>query len=84
MEHYRLGMRGHVAKVSAIGVGMRSHAGVAAKAFTALSLEGINILMICTSEIRISCLIEEQHLEHAVRALHEAFDLGKRPPDGAQ
>jgi len=67
----------NVAKVSAIGVGMRSHSGVAAKAFAALSAEGINILMISTSEIKISCLIEEKYLELAVRTLHDAFGLGE-------
>jgi aspartate kinase len=67
----------NVAKVSVIGVGMRNHSGVAAKTFTALSKENINILMISTSEIKISCLIEEKYLELAVRTLHDAFDLGK-------
>lgn len=70
----------NVAKVSAIGVGMRNHSGVAAKAFTALSSESINILMISTSEIKISCLIEEKYLELAVRTLHDAFDLGECQP----
>ena len=65
----------NVAKVSAIGVGMRNHSGVAAKAFTALAAENINIHMISTSEIKISCLIEERYLELAVRTLHDAFGL---------
>lgn len=65
----------HIAKVSAIGVGMRNHSGVAAKAFAALHRENINILLISTSEIKISCLIEEKYLELAVRTLHEAFGL---------
>ena len=64
-----------VAKVSAIGVGMRNHSGVAARAFTALQRENINIMMISTSEIRISILIEEKYVELAVRILHEAFGL---------
>ena len=65
----------NVAKVSAIGVGMRNHAGVASRAFSALHRAGINILLISTSEIKISCLIKEKYLELAVRVLHEAFDL---------
>ena len=64
-----------IAKVSLIGVGMRSHSGVAAKMFEVLSREGINIMMISTSEIKISCVIEEKYLELAMRALHSAFDL---------
>lgn len=67
----------NVAKVSAVGVGMRNHSGVAAKAFTALSSENVNILMISTSEIKISCLIEEKYLELAVRTLHDVFGLDK-------
>ena len=66
-----------VCKVSVIGVGMRNHAGVAAQAFDALFRENINILMISTSEIKISCLIEEKYTELAVRTLHDAFNLGK-------
>lgn len=66
-----------VAKVSIIGAGMQSHAGVAAKMFTALANEGINIMMISTSEIKISCVIAEKYTELAVRALHEAFELEK-------
>lgn len=67
----------NVAKVSVIGVGMRSHSGVAAKTFAALKAEGINILMISTSEIKIACLIEEKYTELAVRVLHDAFNLEK-------
>ena len=67
----------HIAKVSIIGVGMRSHAGVATKMFTALAQEGINIRMISTSEIKISCVITEKYTELAVRALHDAFELEK-------
>lgn len=62
-------------KVSVVGVGMRSHAGVASKMFRTLAEEGINIQMISTSEIKVSVLIEEKYLELAVRALHKAFDL---------
>jgi aspartate kinase len=64
-----------IAKVSLIGVGMRSHSGVAAKMFEVLSREGINIMMISTSEIKISCVIEEKYLELAMRSLHAAFGL---------
>lgn len=66
-----------VCKVSVIGVGMRNHAGVAAQAFDALYRENINILIISTSEIKISCLIEEKYAELAVRTLHDTFNLGK-------
>jgi len=66
-----------IAKVSIIGLGMRSHAGVAAKMFTTLSDEGINIEMISTSEIKISCVIRKKYAELAVRALHDAFELHK-------
>lgn len=66
-----------IAKVSIVGVGMRSHAGVASKMFTSLANENINIMMISTSEIKISCVIDEKYTELAVRALHEAFDLDK-------
>ncbi|OHY72570.1 aspartate kinase [Marinobacter sp. AC-23] len=66
-----------IAKVSIVGVGMRSHAGVATKMFEALSVEGINIQMISTSEIKISVVIDEKYLELAVRALHSVFELDK-------
>lgn len=66
-----------IAKVSLIGVGMRSHSGVAAKMFEVLSHEGVNIMMISTSEIKISCVIEEKYLELAMRALHTAFGLDR-------
>jgi aspartate kinase len=65
----------NISKVSVIGVGMKSHSGVASKMFNALSDENINIRMISTSEIRISCIIEEKYTELAVRALHTEFDL---------
>ncbi|MBL8322526.1 MAG: aspartate kinase, partial [Acinetobacter sp.] len=69
--------RDDIVKVSIVGVGMRSHAGVASKMFTALAEESINILMISTSEIKISVIIEENYLELAVRALHTAFGLDR-------
>ena len=67
----------HVAKVSVVGVGMRSHSGVAARIFEALKNENINILMISTSEIKVTCLIDEKYTELAVRVLHDMFNLGK-------
>lgn len=66
-----------IVKISLVGVGMRSHAGIAAKMFKSLSDEGINILMISTSEIKISVVVEEKYLELGVRALHEAFGLAE-------
>jgi len=66
-----------VAKVSVVGIGMRSHAGVAAQMFKALHDEGINIKVITTSEIKISVLIDRKYMELAVQALHDAFDLDK-------
>ncbi|SMO76596.1 aspartate kinase [Balnearium lithotrophicum] len=66
-----------IAKVSIVGLGMRSHAGVAGKVFETLAKYGINILMISTSEIKISCIIDEKFTELAVRVLHEAFELDK-------
>ncbi|MCL4467650.1 MAG: aspartate kinase [Deltaproteobacteria bacterium] len=66
-----------IAKISIIGAGMRSHAGVAQKMFSALAKENINIQMISTSEIKISCVIEAKYTELAVRVLHEAFGLDK-------
>jgi len=70
-----------VAKVSIVGVGMRSHAGVASKMFTALAADSINIQMITTSEIKISVIIEERYLELAVRSLHTAFGLDAEPAE---
>jgi aspartate kinase len=64
-----------IVKVSIVGVGMRSHAGIAAKMFDTLAREGINIQMISTSEIKISVVLSEKYLELAVRSLHDAFDL---------
>jgi aspartate kinase len=66
-----------IAKVSIIGVGMRSHSGIASKMFETLSAEGINIQMISTSEIKVSCIIEDKYTELAIRVLHDAFDLDK-------
>jgi len=66
-----------IAKISIIGVGMRSHAGVAARMFDVLSRAGINIMMISTSEIKISCVIDEKYIELGVRELHDAFELDK-------
>ena len=65
----------HIVKVSLVGVGMRSHAGIASRMFTTLAEEKINIRMISTSEIKISVVIEEKYLELGVRTLHEAFEL---------
>ncbi|MFK7829534.1 MAG: aspartate kinase [Congregibacter sp.] len=70
-----------IAKVSVVGVGMRSHAGVASKMFEALAEVGINIQMISTSEIKISVIVEEKFMELAVRALHSAFELDAEPMD---
>ncbi len=79
----KIGARGvssdlNIAKVSIIGVGMRSHSGVASTMFETLSREGINIEMISTSEIKVSCVINSKYTELAVRVLHEAFGLDKK------
>ena len=66
---------GAMCKVSIVGVGMRSHPGVASQMFRTLAEEGINIRMISTSEIKISVVIDDKYLELAVRALHKAFGL---------
>ena len=66
-----------IVKVSIVGVGMRSHAGVAAKMFNVLASEGINIMMISTSEIKVSCIVNAKYTELAVRLLHDAFELGE-------
>jgi aspartate kinase len=65
----------NIAKISVIGVGMKDHSGVASKMFTTLAAENINIILISTSEIRISCIIEEKYTELAVRVLHSSFGL---------
>lgn len=67
-----------VAKISIIGVGMASHSGVAAKMFKTLAAEGVNIMMISTSEIKISCIIQRKYMELAVSVLHDAFGLDKK------
>lgn len=77
LNYDRLDTVEEVAKVSVVGIGMRSHAGVAAKMFKVLSDEGINIQVIATSEIKISVLIERKYMELAVQALHDAFELEK-------
>jgi len=64
-----------IVKISLVGVGMRSYAGIADRMFAALAKEGINIQMISTSEIKISVVVDEKYLELGVRALHQAFEL---------
>ena len=71
----------NIVKLSLVGVGMRSHAGVASQMFEALAEVGINIQMITTSEIKISVIIEEKFLELAVRALHSSFGLDQEPQE---
>ncbi len=73
-----------IAKVSIIGVGMHSHAGVASKMFSALAKVGVNIQMISTSEIKVSCVIDRDYTELAVRALHDAFELHKKSKKGGK
>ena len=68
-----------IAKVSIVGMGMRTHAGVASRMFQVLSAAGINIQMISTSEIKVSCVIDQKYTELAVRELHRVFDLGNKP-----
>ena len=68
----------NIAKVSIVGVGMRNHSGIASTMFHVLANEGINIMMISTSEIKVSCVIEEKYTELAVRALHDAFALDNK------
>jgi len=72
-----------IVKISLVGVGMRNHAGIACQMFGALAREGINIRMISTSEIKISVVVDQKYLELGVRALHDAFGLG-RPPQAAR
>jgi aspartate kinase len=67
----------NITKISIVGVGMRNHSGIAATMFSVLAKEGINISMISTSEIKVSCVIEEKYTELAIRALHDAFELDK-------
>jgi len=66
-----------ITKISIVGVGMRNHSGIASTMFSVLANEGINISMISTSEIKVSCIIEEKYTELAIRALHDAFELDK-------
>ena len=66
-----------MAKVSVVGAGMKSHPGVAAKTFSVLGQAGVNIEMISTSPIKISCVIREEHVKQAVQELHAAFELGE-------
>ena len=73
-----------IAKVSLVGVGMRSHAGIASKMFEALAKEGINILMISTSEIKVSVVVDEKYLELGVRALHDVFELDQEPEGNSE
>ncbi|MDA8091292.1 MAG: aspartate kinase [Nitrospiraceae bacterium] len=70
-------LKDDISKVSVVGVGMRTHSGVASKMFETLASHNINIIMISTSEIKVSCVIESKYTELAVRVLHEAFGLGK-------
>jgi aspartate kinase len=68
-----------IAKVSLVGIGMRTHAGIASKMFGALAADGINIQMISTSEIKTSVVVDEKYMELAVRVLHRTFELEKEP-----
>ena len=68
-----------ISKISIVGAGMRSHSGIAARMFETLSRENINILMISTSEIKVSCIIDEKYTEQATRTLHTAFDMKTAP-----
>jgi aspartate kinase len=72
----------NISKVSIVGVGMKSHSGVAARMFETLARGNINIMMISTSEIKVSCVIEDKYTELAVRLLHEAFGLAGEPAEG--
>src|SRR6478736_8698935 len=71
----------HIAKVSLVGIGMRTHAGIAARMFEALAKEGINLQMISTSEIKTSVVVDEKYMELAVRVLHKTFELDKDPTE---
>ena len=73
----RVTLREDIAKISIVGVGMRTHSGVAAKMFTVLAGHGINIVMISTSEVKVSCVVDAKYTELAVRVLHDAFELEK-------
>jgi aspartate kinase len=71
-------LREDIAKISIVGVGMRTHSGVAAKMFETLAQHGVNIMMISTSEVKVSCIVEAKYTELAVRILHDAFGLQKK------
>jgi len=73
-----------ISKISVVGAGMRSHAGVAARIFNTMSNNSINIMMISTSEIRVSCVIDKKNTELAVRALHDEFKLDEEPAQVSQ
>jgi aspartate kinase len=77
IEAEGVSLRDDISKVSIVGVGMKSHSGVAARMFETLAESNINIMMISTSEIKVSCVIEDKYTELAVRVLHDAFELGK-------
>ena len=77
LKHRQVRGDDRISKISAIGNGMRSHSGVAARMFQALAKENINIQMISTSEIKISCVVDEKYSELAVRILHDCFALDK-------
>ena len=77
VEFKDLMINSDIAKVSLVGVGMRTHAGIASKAFKALSENGVNIQIISTSEIKITMVIDKSLVEKAVQVLHEAFELDK-------
>ena len=84
-----LGLRGvesddQIAKISIVGVGMRNHSGVAARMFDVLGKEGVNIQMISTSEIKVSCVVHAKYTELAIRALHTAFGLDRPEAEPAQ
>lgn len=84
LENVSIKTNAKVAKLSLVGIGMRSHAGVASTMFKTLGKAGINIKMITTSEIKISVIIEETHLENGVKAVHQAFQLDKMPVTAEQ
>ena len=76
-DSYKIDYNESICKVSIVGVGMKSHTGVASKAFSTLAQNNINIRIISTSEIKISMIIEEKYAELAVRSLHDAYELDK-------
>ena len=81
LQAKKIGGNDKVAKVSLVGLGMRSHVRVAAKVFKILANENIDLIMISTSEIKVSILVDEKYVELATRALHEGFELDKEPCD---